>query len=67
MQEQLDKLEESITRLIIAYDELKKENESLKAQLTEKASAVTALEQQSGEVRTRIDQLIAALQSEQNA
>ncbi len=67
MQEQLDKLEESITRLIIAYDELKKENESLKAQLTEKTSAVTALEQQSGEVRTRIDQLIAALQSEQNA
>ena len=43
MQEQLDKLEESITRLIIAYDELKKENESLKAQLTEKTSAVTAL------------------------
>ena len=67
MQEQLDKLEESITRLIIAYDELKKENESLKAQLTEKTSAVTALEQQSGEVRTRIAQLIAARQSEQNA
>lgn len=44
MNDQLDKLESSIARLVQAYNELKAENASLKAQLADKTAAVERLE-----------------------
>ena len=48
MNEQLDKLESSVARLVQAYNELKQEN-------------VDLLEEESQAVRTRIDALVASL------
>ena len=59
MNEQLDKLESA--RLVQAYNELKQENENLKAQLADKTAAVDLLEEESQAVRTRIDALVASL------
>ena len=61
MNEQLDKLESSVARLVQAYNELKQENENLKAQLADKTAAVNLLEEESQAVRTRIDALVASL------
>ena len=61
MNEQLDKLESSVARLVQAYNELKQENENLKAQLADKTAAVDLLEKESQAVRTRIDALVASL------
>ena len=61
MNEQLDKLESSVARLVQAYNELKQENENLKAQLADKTAAVDLLEEESQAVRTRIDALEASL------
>jgi chromosome segregation ATPase len=61
MNEQLDKLESSVARLVQAYNELKQENENLKAQLADKTAAVDLLEEESQAVRTRIDALVASL------
>ena len=43
MNEQLDKLESSVARLVQAYNELKQENENLKAQLADKLPQSTSL------------------------
>ena len=61
MNEQLDKLESSVARLVQAYNELKQENENLRAQLADKTAAVDLLEEESQAVRTRIDALVASL------
>lgn len=61
MNEQLDKLESSVARLVQAYNELKQENESLKTQLADKTAAVDLLEEESQAVRSRIDALVASL------
>ena len=61
MNDQLDKLESSVARLVQAYNALKQENEALKAQLADKDAAVELLEEESNAVRARIDTLIASL------
>lgn len=61
MNDQLDKLESSVARLIEGYNQLKNENELLKAQLADKTAAVELLEEETNAVRTRIDALITAL------
>lgn len=65
MNDQLDKLESSIARLVQAYNELKAENASLKAQLADKTAAVELLEEESAAVRSRIDALILSLTADQ--
>ena len=40
MNDQLDKLESSVARLVQAYNEMKAENAALKAQLADKTAAV---------------------------
>jgi hypothetical protein len=65
MNDQLDKLESSIARLVQAYNELKAENASLKAQLADKTAAVELLEEESAAVRSRIDALIVSLTADQ--
>lgn len=61
MNDQLDKLESSVARLVQAYNALKQENEALKVQLADKNAAVELLEEESNAVRARIDTLIASL------
>ena len=61
MNDQLDKLESSVARLVQAYNQLKTENEQLKSQLADKTAAVELLEEESNAVRTRINALISAL------
>lgn len=61
MNDQLDKLESSVARLVEAYNQLKSENEQLKTQLADKAAAVELLEEESNAVRSRIDAIITAL------
>lgn len=65
MNDQLDKLESSIARLAQAYNELKAENASLKAQLADKTAAVELLEEESAAVRSRIDALLVTLTADQ--
>ena len=65
MNDQLDKLESSIARLVLAYNELKAENASLKAQLADKTAAVELLEEESAAVRSRIDALLVTLTADQ--
>lgn len=65
MNDQLDKLESSIARLVQAYNELKAENATLKAQLADKNAAVELLEEESAAVRNRIDALIVSLTADQ--
>ncbi len=65
MNDQLDKLESSIARLVQAYNELKAENAALKAQLADKNAAVELLEEESAAVRSRIDALIVSLTADQ--
>ncbi len=67
MNEQLDKLETSLSRLVQAYNQLKQENEELKAQLGDKSAAVDLLEEEAANVRTRIDALIASLSTSEQA
>ena len=64
MNEQLDKLESSVARLVEAYNALKQENEKLKAELADKTAAVDLLQEESQTVRTRIDALVASLNPE---
>ncbi|MDO4937916.1 MAG: hypothetical protein Q4E62_08370 [Sutterellaceae bacterium] len=61
MNDQLDKLESSVARLVEAYNQLKSENELLKTQLADKTAAVELLEEESNAVRNRINALITAL------
>lgn len=61
MNDQLDKLESSVARLVEAYNQLQSENELLKTQLADKTAAVELLEEESNAVRNRIDALINAL------
>lgn len=65
MNDQLDKLESSIARLVQAYNELKAENAALQAQLADKNAAVELLEEESAAVRSRIDALIVSLTTDQ--
>lgn len=65
MNDQLDKLETSIARLVQAYNALKAENAALKAQLSEKTAAVELLEEEAAAVRSRIDSLIVSLTADQ--
>lgn len=65
MNDQLDKLESSIARLVQAYNELKAENAALQAQLADKNAAVELLEEESAAVRSRIDALIVSLTADQ--
>lgn len=51
MNDQLDKLESSVARLVQAYNEMKAENAALKAQLADKAAAVELLEEEAAAVR----------------
>ncbi len=68
MNDQLEKLESSVARLVQAYNALKAENASLKAELADKTAAIELLEEESAAVRSRIDALIVSLTSdEQNA
>ena len=55
MNEQLDKLESSVARLVQAYNELKQENENLKAQLADKTAAVDLLEEESRRERRVVE------------
>ena len=55
MNDQLDKLESSVARLVQAYNEMKAENAALKAQLADKTAAV----------RGRIESLIVSLTADQ--
>ena len=65
MNDQLDKLESSVARLVQAYNALKAENTALKAQLSEKTAAVELLEEEAAAVRSRIDSLIVSLTADQ--
>lgn len=65
MNDQLDKLESSVARLVQAYNEMKAENAALKAQLTDKTAAVELLEEEAAAVRSRIDSLIVSLTADQ--
>lgn len=65
MNDQLDKLESSVARLVQAYNALKVENAALKAQLSEKTAAVELLEEEAAAVRSRIDSLIVSLTADQ--
>ena len=67
MNDQLDKLESSIARLVQAYNALKAENAALKAQLADKSASVELLEEEAAAVRSRIDALIASLTTDQPA
>ena len=64
MNEQLDKLESSVARLVQAYNALKQENEQLKTELADKTAAVELLQEESQSVRTRIDALVASLDTD---
>ena len=64
MNEQLDKLESTVARLVQAYNALKQENEQLKTELADKTAAVELLQEESQSVRTRIDALVASLDTE---
>ena len=66
MKEQIDKLEDSVLRLLDAYNTLKQENAALKAALEQKAQELETVRGDTESVRTRIDQIIASLESEQN-
>ena len=61
MNDQLDKLESSVARLVQAYNEMKAENAALKAQLADKTAAVELLEEEAAAVRGRIESLIVSL------
>lgn len=65
MNDQLDKLESSVARLVQAYNALKAENTALKAQISEKTAAVELLEEEAAAVRSRIDSLIVSLTADQ--
>ena len=65
MNDQLDKLESSVARLVKAYNEMKAENAALKAQLADKTAAVELLEEEAAAVRSRIDTLIVSLTADQ--
>ena len=64
MKEQLDQLELSVLRLTEAYAQLKQENAALQAELAQKNEQAAAMQAQTDEVRSRIDQLIAALEAD---
>lgn len=65
MNDQLDKLESSVARLVQAYNKMKAENAALKAQLADKTAAVELLEEEAAAVRSRIDSLIVSLTADQ--
>ena len=65
MNDQLDKLESSVARLVQAYNEMKAENAALEAQLADKTAAVELLEEEAAAVRSRIDSLIVSLTADQ--
>lgn len=65
MNDQLDKLESSVARLVQAYNEMKAENAALKAQLADKTAAVELLEEEAAAVSSRIDSLIVSLTADQ--
>jgi len=65
MNDQLDKLESSVARLVQAYNEMKAENAALKAQLADKTAAVELLEEEAAAVRGRIESLIVSLTTDQ--
>ena len=65
MNDQLDKLESSVARLVQAYNEMKAENAALKAQLADKTAAVELLEEEAAAVRSHIDSLIVSLTADQ--
>lgn len=65
MNDQLDKLESSVARLVQAYNEMKAENAALKAQLADKTAAVELPEEEAAAVRSRIDSLIVSLTADQ--
>lgn len=65
MNDQLDKLESSVARLVQAYNEMKAENAALKAQLADKTAAVELLEEEAASVRGRIESLIVSLTADQ--
>ena len=65
MNDQLDKLESYVARLVQAYNEMKAENAALKAQLADKTAAVELLEEEAAAVRSRIDSLIVSLTADQ--
>ena len=65
MNDQLDKLESSVARLVQAYNEMKAENAALKAQLTDKTATVELLEEEAAAVRGRIESLIVSLTADQ--
>ena len=65
MNDQLDKLESSVARLVQAYNEMKAENAALKAQLADKTAAVELLEEEAAGVRGRIESLIVSLTADQ--
>lgn len=65
MNDQLDKLESSVARLVQAYNEMKAENAALKAQLADKTAAVELLEEEAAAVRGRIESLIVSLTADQ--
>lgn len=65
MNDQLDKLESSVARLVQAYNEMKAENAALKAQLADKTAAVELLEEEAAAVSGRIESLIVSLTADQ--
>lgn len=65
MNDQLDKLESSVARLVQAYNEMKAENAALKAQLADKTATVELLEEEAAAVRGRIESLIVSLTADQ--
>lgn len=65
MNDQLDKLESSVARLVQAYNEMKAENAALKAQLADKTAAVELLEEEAAAVRGRIESLIVSLTADE--
>ena len=65
MNDQLDKLESSVARLVQAYNEMKAENAAPKAQLADKTAAVELLEEEAAAVRGRIESLIVSLTADQ--
>lgn len=74
MNEQLEKLENSVARLVQAYNDLKTQNDALKqeletakASLSDKTTEVELLQMESTDVRTRIDALLTSLQPAQSA
>lgn len=64
MDETISALEAAVTKLIDSRAALAEENKRLKTQLESQAQEIAALREQSGVVRTRIDEILGKLRTQ---